>query len=171
MAVGAVKRLVALEQGLDLVRTGGDLREAHGGIAQDVGREHGLLAGLPAVDLDAEDLLAVETDVADLESRLLALVRREEQEDAAVERAGDVVRAAVGDDEPRRGGRAAREAQKSDDRQRGQSEKRPRAQKRHRMLLLFFAESIQGTGPAEIGIPRGTRVARVRGIISPCRRF
>ena len=88
VAVGAAEGLVPVEERLDLVGARRNLREAHGGETQDVALEDRLRSGLPAVDVDSEDLLAAERVVGDLRAGLFALVGREEKQQASVERRG-----------------------------------------------------------------------------------
>ena len=85
VAVGPVKGLVPVQEGLDPIVPGGNLRQALHRVAQRGGVDHGVLAGLQPLDVDAEDLLGLRA-VVDLEPRLLGGVLREHDQDPAVER-------------------------------------------------------------------------------------
>ena len=85
VAVGAAEGLVTMEQGLDGVGARADVLEALQRVA-DVGPAHGhRLPRLHPVHVEAEDLLRLEA-VVDQEARLLAVVGREHDQQAAVER-------------------------------------------------------------------------------------
>jgi hypothetical protein len=85
-AVGETERLVAVEERLHLIGPGGDRLEALGRIPENVRGKLRRIARLPAGDLDAEDLLAVQARVAHAKSRLLGFVGREKEEQPPVER-------------------------------------------------------------------------------------
>ncbi len=84
--VRAVECLVAVEQRLHLVGAAGDGGKTLDRVPEDVRREFRLLPCLPAKHVDAEDLLALQARVADLEPRLLGFVGRDEKQEAAIER-------------------------------------------------------------------------------------
>ena len=75
-----------MKKGLHAVLPGRNGGERDGGEAEDVALECHRVAGLPAVDVDAEDLLAAQGVVADLKARLLRRIVREQQQQTPVER-------------------------------------------------------------------------------------
>ncbi len=83
--VGAVERLVLVQQGLDAVLAGRDQPQALERVSECGLIDHGLLSRRQAVDVDAEDLLGPGI-LADLEPRL-ALLRGGEHHQQAGRRA------------------------------------------------------------------------------------
>jgi len=83
LSVAAVKGLVLVEHGLDDVLAGGNVLEAADGVAPGACVHHRGLAGLPAIDREAEDDLRAHC-VVDLVARLIARVRGEDQQEAAI---------------------------------------------------------------------------------------
>jgi hypothetical protein len=83
-SIGALERLVRVQQRLDGVGSSRDLGEAREREAIGGGADRDRRAG-PVFDIDAEDLLPFGT-AAHLEARLAAAVLREDHEQAAVDR-------------------------------------------------------------------------------------
>ncbi len=83
--VGAVERLVPVQEGLDPIATGRDLAQALDRVSQSLLVDHGLVIGRQGVDVDAEDLLGLRA-VVDLEPRLTFVVGGEHHEQSAIDR-------------------------------------------------------------------------------------
>ena len=83
--VGAVERLVLVQEGLDAVLAGRDEPEALERVSECLLVDHGLLTGRQALDVDAEDLLGPGI-LGDLESRFAVLLGGEHHQQPAVER-------------------------------------------------------------------------------------
>ncbi len=83
--VGAVERLVLVQQSLDAVLAGRHEPEALEGVSQCLLIDHGFLSRRQAVNVDAEDLLGPGI-LGDLEPRLALLLGGEHHQQPAVER-------------------------------------------------------------------------------------
>ena len=86
MAVGPMKRLVDVENSLNVVITGRKLCKAPQGIAERGGINDGGSAGFPCVDVEAEELSAGGFSFAKLKTRFLGVIGGDAVEDVAVER-------------------------------------------------------------------------------------
>jgi hypothetical protein len=91
VAVAAMERLVFVQQRLHRVGARGQVAQRLQRIAGHAGLEGGGGAGRPAVHVDAEGLLALGA-VLDLESRLLAVVLGDEEQQPSVEGPGGQAR-------------------------------------------------------------------------------
>ena len=151
VAVGAVERLVAVDQRLDEVVAGRDVLQAARRPADDLVVDDDVGAGLEAVDVDAEDRLrAVGAVLIRLRPRLRLAIVGDEQEDAAVER----LRAAgggKGNREAKRPGRLRARGEGAAARDRRATSANPRVNRRtmHRQLLAEILPPRQSEKTAE----------------------
>ena len=91
MTILPTEGLVSMQQHLYAIRAGGHVGEAEARIADYLGVEDLRLAALPALGIDAEDLLTLRAFL-DLKSRLLAGIDGQQQQQSAVERLARMLR-------------------------------------------------------------------------------